>query len=247
MIELYRYIHSFSYKLNQGENIQPCHTPFPILTQAVVPCLVLTVASWRAYRFLRRQVRWSRMPISLTFPVCCDPQKGFSVVNEAEVDVSWAKTVRPPKPGNTLPGPLQENSAHPALGLCRSKRGLWTSILGLPWKAVRTRNLVSTSDLLTQNLRIPGESCSRYSQRSAGLQALRPPPAVAPSPGAGREGQAAWPPGVPPLQSMLWAPGLRNPWLQLQCPPPSWGPRPRPSGGPKESSWLNTHTPQTLL
>ena len=37
---------------------------FPILKQSVVPCPVLTVASWPAYRFLRRQVRWSGTPIS---------------------------------------------------------------------------------------------------------------------------------------------------------------------------------------
>ena len=53
-------------KLNkQGDNIQPWHTPFPILKESVVPCPVLTTASWPAYRFLRRQVRWSRIPISL--------------------------------------------------------------------------------------------------------------------------------------------------------------------------------------
>ena len=41
-------------KLNkQGDNIQPWHTPFPIWNQSIVPCLVLTVASWAAYRFLR--------------------------------------------------------------------------------------------------------------------------------------------------------------------------------------------------
>ena len=52
-------------KLNkQGDNIQPWHTPFPIWNQSVVPCPVLTVASWPAYRFLRRQVRWSGIPIS---------------------------------------------------------------------------------------------------------------------------------------------------------------------------------------
>ena len=33
--------------------------------QTVVPCLVLTVASWLAYRYLRRQVRWSGIPNSL--------------------------------------------------------------------------------------------------------------------------------------------------------------------------------------
>ena len=54
-----------AYKLNkQGDNIQPWHTPFATLNQFVIPCLVLTVASWPAYRFLRRQVRWSGIPIS---------------------------------------------------------------------------------------------------------------------------------------------------------------------------------------
>ena len=54
-----------AYKLNkQGDNIQPWHTPFPIWYQPVVPCPVLTVASWLAYRFLKRQVRWSGIPIS---------------------------------------------------------------------------------------------------------------------------------------------------------------------------------------
>ena len=55
-----------AYKLNkQGDNIQPCYNPFPIWNQFVVPCLVLTVASWPTYRFLQRQVRWSGTPISL--------------------------------------------------------------------------------------------------------------------------------------------------------------------------------------
>ena len=47
-----------------GDSIQPWRTPFPIWHQSVVPDLVLTVASWPAYRFLRRQVRWSGIPIS---------------------------------------------------------------------------------------------------------------------------------------------------------------------------------------
>ena len=47
-----------AYKLNkQGDNTQPCGTPFSILNQVVIPCLFLTAASWPAYRFLRRQVR----------------------------------------------------------------------------------------------------------------------------------------------------------------------------------------------
>ena len=52
--------------------------------------LVLTVASWPVYRLLRRQVRWSGIPISLTIFhnfFVIHTVKGFSRVNEAEVDV----------------------------------------------------------------------------------------------------------------------------------------------------------------
>ena len=54
-----------AYKLNnQGDSIQPWHISFLIWNQSVIPCPVLTIASWPAYRFLRRQVRWSGIPIS---------------------------------------------------------------------------------------------------------------------------------------------------------------------------------------
>ena len=64
-----------AFKLNkQVDSIQPWRTPFPIWNQSVVPCPVLTIASWPAYRFLRRQVRWSNILISLRiFHSCCDP------------------------------------------------------------------------------------------------------------------------------------------------------------------------------
>ena len=54
------------YKLNkQDDSIQPWCTRFPIWNQSFAPCPVVTVASWLVYRFLRRQVRWSGIPISL--------------------------------------------------------------------------------------------------------------------------------------------------------------------------------------
>ena len=63
--------------------MQPWRTPFPIWNQSVVPCPVLTVASWPAYRFLKRQIRWSGIPISFRIfhsllciqscPTLCDP------------------------------------------------------------------------------------------------------------------------------------------------------------------------------
>ena len=64
-----------AYKLNkQDDNIQPWHSLFLIWNQSVVPCPVITVASWPACWFLKKQVRWSGIPISLRiFHSLCDP------------------------------------------------------------------------------------------------------------------------------------------------------------------------------
>ena len=81
-----------AYKLNkQGDNIQPWHTPFPIWNQSVFPYPVLTVASWPTYRFLRRQVRWSGIPISLRIFqfVVIHTVKGLGIVNTTEVGGSF--------------------------------------------------------------------------------------------------------------------------------------------------------------
>ena len=83
-----RFCTTGTYKLNkQGDNIQPYHTPFPILNQSVIPCKVLTVASWPSYRFLRRQVRWFGIPISLRIFqfIVIYTVNGFSVINEVDV------------------------------------------------------------------------------------------------------------------------------------------------------------------
>ena len=83
-----------AYKLNkQGDNIQPWHTPFLILNQSVVPCPVLTVASWPEYQFLRRQVRWSGIPISLRIfhsLLWSTQVKEFGVVSEADVFLEFS-------------------------------------------------------------------------------------------------------------------------------------------------------------
>ena len=79
-----------AYKLNkQGDNIQLWCTPFPIWNQSVVPCPVLPVASWPAYRFLRRQVRWSGIPnLFKNLPqFVIHTVRGFREVNKTEVDV----------------------------------------------------------------------------------------------------------------------------------------------------------------
>ena len=81
-----------AYKLaKQIDNIQPWSIPFPILNQSVVPCLILTVTSGPAYRFLRRQIRRCVIPICLRIfhSLLWTTQSKANAVNEAEVDVSW--------------------------------------------------------------------------------------------------------------------------------------------------------------
>ena len=77
-----------AYKLNkQGDYTYSLTYSFLIWNQSVVPCPVLTVASWSAQRFLRRQIRWSGIPISLRIFqfVVIHTVTGFSIINEADV------------------------------------------------------------------------------------------------------------------------------------------------------------------
>ena len=72
----------FAYKLNkQGGNIQPWCTPFLIWNQSVVPCPVLTVASWSAYRFLKSQDRYLKKARWILLPyVMCHIFEHFNVL-----------------------------------------------------------------------------------------------------------------------------------------------------------------------
>ena len=80
-----------AYKLNkQSDNIQPWHTPFPIWNHSVVPCPVLTVASWPAYRFLKKQVQviwYSHLFQNFPQFIVIHTVEVFGVVNKAEIDV----------------------------------------------------------------------------------------------------------------------------------------------------------------
>ena len=69
--------------------MQPWRAPFPIWNQSVFPCPVLTVASWPAYKFLKRQVRWSGIPISFRIFqfIVIHTVKVFGIVNKAEIDI----------------------------------------------------------------------------------------------------------------------------------------------------------------
>ena len=72
--------------IKQDDNIQLCHTPFPISNHSIVLCLALTTASWPAYRFPRRQVSWSGTSIFLRiFYILLWYSQ--SKADEAEIDV----------------------------------------------------------------------------------------------------------------------------------------------------------------
>ena len=64
---------------------------FPIWNQPIISCPVVTVASSPEYKFCRRQVRWSSIPISWRIFqfVVIHTVNVFSVINEAEVDAFW--------------------------------------------------------------------------------------------------------------------------------------------------------------
>ena len=79
-----------AYKLNKhSDNIQPWCAPFPIWNQSFVPYPVLTVASWSASRFLRRQDRWYGIPncFRIFQFIVIHTIKGFGVVDKAEIDI----------------------------------------------------------------------------------------------------------------------------------------------------------------
>ena len=95
-------------EMKQGNNIQPWCTSFPIWNQPTVPCPVLTVAYWPAYRFLRRQVKWSGIPISwriFQFAVI-HTVKGIGIVNKADVFLELSCFLDDPSDvGNLTSGP----------------------------------------------------------------------------------------------------------------------------------------------
>ena len=77
-----------AYKLNkQGDHIQPWRTPFLIWNQSVVPCPVLTVASWPAYKEAVQVVWYSHLLKNFPQFIVIHTVKDFGIVNKAEIYV----------------------------------------------------------------------------------------------------------------------------------------------------------------
>ena len=118
--------------------MQPWRIPFPIWNQSVVPCPVLTVASWPAYRFLKRQVRWSGIHIAKNFPqfVVIHTVKGFGIVNKAEIDVFLELSYffhDPADVGNFIPGSSAFSKT--SLNIWKSQ---FTYCWNLAWRILNT-------------------------------------------------------------------------------------------------------------
>ena len=111
-------------KLNkQGDKIQPWRTPFPTWNQSVVPCPVLTVASWPAYRFLRswtvlwRPTRPFRTNTQKRCPfhyrrLECKSRKSRNTWSNRQIwpwNVEWSRA----KTNRVLTRKHTENSKHP--------------------------------------------------------------------------------------------------------------------------------------
>ena len=75
-----------AYKLNkQGDNMLPYHTPFPVWNQSMSGPNSCFLTSIQISQEAGHVIWYSHL--FKNFPVCCVPHKGFSVLNEAEVDV----------------------------------------------------------------------------------------------------------------------------------------------------------------
>ena len=93
-----------SLTMSGGPGWFPPFTPFSILNQSVVPYMVLIVASWPTYKYLRRQVRWSGISFSLK---AFHETVGWAEPAAGEVLVCSASRQPPPLRGHAevAPGP----------------------------------------------------------------------------------------------------------------------------------------------
>ena len=150
-----------AYKLSkQGDNMQPWHTPFPIWNQSIVPCPVLTVASWPTYRFRWRQVRWSGIPISLRIFqfVVIHTIKGFDILSKAQVGVflEFSYFFYDPMDVSNL---ISGSSAFSKSSLYIWKFSYWWSLV---WRILSVTLLACETSVILYCLSLQGSPISSY-------------------------------------------------------------------------------------
>ena len=74
-----------AYKLtNEGDNIQPWHTPFPIWNQSVAPCFLTCI---QVFQEAGQVVWYSHLLQNFPQYIVIHIVKGFVIVNKAEIDI----------------------------------------------------------------------------------------------------------------------------------------------------------------
>ena len=121
---------------------------FPIWNQFVVPCPVLTVSSWPACRFLRRQVRWSASRITDMIPI--DMEEMIMVTRWRQVAFGPMRRCSQPhhysRNNVTLPTPTPRRQWHPTPALLPEKAHGRRSLVGCsPWGLLRVGHDWATS------------------------------------------------------------------------------------------------------
>ena len=121
-----------AYKLNkQGDNIQPCRTPFPILNQSVVLFKVPTRI--QVSQETGKVVWYSHLFMNFPQFVVIHAVKGFSVVNEAEVDAFLEFPCFLYDPMNAIWSLVPLCSVASVMSDSVWPHGLWSTRLLCPW------------------------------------------------------------------------------------------------------------------
>ena len=129
--------------------------------ESVIPCLVLTVPSWPAYRFLRRQVRWSGISFSWRIFqfVVIYTVKGFGITNKV-VDVFIGEGDGTSLQYSCLENPMEEEPGRPQpMGSLRVGHNWATSLSFFHFHALETEMATHSSVLAW---RIPGAGDVRW-------------------------------------------------------------------------------------
>ena len=140
-----------AHKLNkQGDNKQPSYTAFSIPNESIVQYRVLTVASWSAHTFLRRgQMVWySHLFKSFPQFVMIHTVKGFSVVNETEVDIFLEFPCFPYDPANV------DNLISGSSAFSKPSLNIWKFLVHVMLKP--------SLDDFKHNLTSMGDECNRW-------------------------------------------------------------------------------------
>ena len=134
------------------------------------PTILLGLALWPVYRLLKMQVRWSGIPISLRIFqfVVIHTIRGFSIVNEAEIDVFLKFSCFfcvPMNDGNLISGSSEFSKSTWTSG----NSTLFWDFLAVQWLRLRAYSAEGKVLIPGEGTKIPHAKQCRIKQRKARL------------------------------------------------------------------------------